>query len=87
MTKPRLTKAGRDWVRSSLISQLVRWGLTPEKAVAAVDHGRPSMFEQVSRRIARQSLWQVEHRFTVEMVTLAFADWIAYKAGVREVDA
>jgi hypothetical protein len=83
--KARLTNADRAKVRGTLAQYLVNMGLDEDTAVAAVTRGSPSMADAVGRRIARGPGYAQTHTVTPEMFNLAFAEWIAYKAGFRYV--
>ena len=82
--KARLTNADRAKVRGTLAQYLVNMGLDDDTAVAAVTRGSPSMADAVGRRIARCPGYAQTHTVTPEMFNLAFAEWIAYKCGIRD---
>lgn len=85
--KVRLTNEDRAKVRGTLAQYLVNMGLDEDTAVAAVTHGSPSMADAVGRRIARGPGYAVTREVTPAMFNLAFAEWIAYKCGLRDEDA
>jgi hypothetical protein len=80
----RLSNDQRARVRGSLAAYLCKMGLDQEKAVAAVCAGSPAMFEQVARTIARGRHFRETREVTPDAFNLAFAEWIARKAGVRD---
>ena len=82
--KVRLTNEDRAKVRGTLAQYLVNMGLDEDTAVAAVTHGSPSMADAVGRRIARGPGYAVTREVTPAMFNLAFAEWIAYKCGIRD---
>ena len=82
--KNRLTKDQRAKVRGTLAQYLVNMGLDESTAVAAVTRGSPSMADAVGRRIARGPGYAVTREVTPAMFNLAFAEWVAYKCGIRE---
>ena len=84
MNKTRLTNSDRAKVRGSLVRYLVRMGLDEATATAAVTRGSPCMADAVGRRIARGPGYAVTREVTPAMFNLAFAEWVAYKCGVRE---
>lgn len=83
-TKTRLTNDQRAKVRGTLAQYLVNMGLDEPTAVAAVTRGSPSMADAIGRRIARGPGYAVTREVTPAMFNLAFAEWIAYKCGVRD---
>lgn len=83
-TRIRLTNDQRAKVRGTLAAYLCKMGLPQDVAVAAVTNGSPAMYEQVSRRIARFPSYTDTREVTPEMFNLAFAEWVARKAGCRE---
>jgi hypothetical protein len=82
--KVRLTNEDRAKVRGTLAQYLVNMGLDEDTAVAAVTHGPPSMADAIGRRIARGPGYAATREVTPAMFNLAFAEWIAYKCGIRD---
>lgn len=83
MKRHRLTNRQKDWVRDSLTFSFERLGCTHAEATAIVTTGSVPMFIDVSRRVARSPEYAERREVTFPAFARAFADWCAYKAGVR----